>query len=98
MYKLLEIDELEKAVKRHERRRKVFVEEGLSEDEAWDLAEKMFDRDLDPMDDRRICFECAKLERNKYCTFYRDADGKPRLALRFILKRCAGFKLKEVRK
>ena len=59
----MELDELERAAKRHEKRRKRFVEEGLSEDEAYDLAEKLFDRDRDTMDDRRLCFECSNYAR-----------------------------------
>jgi hypothetical protein len=85
-------EELEKAIERHARRRKVFMEEGLSEGEAWDLAEQMFIRDQDG-DDRRLCFECNKYI-DKKCIAYRDKFDKPTQQLRFILQRCAKFKLK----
>jgi hypothetical protein len=95
----MELDELEKAAKRHEKRRKRFVEEGLSEDEAWDLAEKLFDRDRDTLDDRRVCFECSNyVDQSKVCLKMRDVLGKPQRPLRFILQRCPDFSLREVKK
>lgn len=95
----MELDELEKAVKRHERRRKRFVEEGLSEREAFDLAEKLFDRDRDTSDDRRLCFECSNYEdHSKVCLKMRDRSGKFQMPLRFILQRCPTFQLREVKK
>lgn len=95
----MELDELEKAAKRHERRRQRFIEEGLSADEAWDLAEKLFDRDRDTSDDRRLCFECSNYEdKSKACLKMRDGAGKPQRPLRFILQRCPTFQLREVRK
>jgi hypothetical protein len=95
----MELDELEKAAKRHERRRKRFVEEGLSEDEAWDLAEKLFDRDRDTGDDRRLCFECSNyVDASKVCLKMRDRAGKPQMPIRFILQRCPTFQLREVKK
>lgn len=87
----------EKEDKRLLRRAKVFQEEGVQELDALNLAYEMLIRDRDG-DDRRVCFECSKLQRNRYCTFYRDSAGKPQLALRFTLQRCEGFKLKEVQK
>ena len=91
----MELDELERAAKRHEKRRKRFVEEGLSEDEAYDLAEKLFDRDRDTMDDRRLCFECSNyVDKSKVCLKMRDRYGKPQIPLRFILQRCENFQLK----
>jgi len=88
-------EELEKAIERHARRRKTFVEEGLSEDEAWDLAEKMFDRDADPQDDRRLCFECKKYNvLMKTCPKIVDKVGRPQTPLRFVLQRCDWFELK----
>ena len=95
----MELDELERAAKRHEKRRKRFVEEGLSEDEAWDLAEKLFDRDRDTMDDRRVCFECSNyVDKSKVCLKRRDRAGKPQMPIRFILQRCPTFSLKGVKK
>ena len=91
----MELDELERAAKRHEKRRKRFVEEGLSEDEAWDLAEKLFDRDRDTMDDRRLCFECSNyVDESKVCLKMRDRYGKPQMPGRFTLQRCENFQLK----
>lgn len=84
------------AIKRHERRREVFIREGLSEKEAFDLAEKMYDRDQDPGDDRRLCFECQHYT-GKVCMKMRDKAGKYQQPLRFILQRCEFFTLKEVK-
>ena len=86
-------EELDKAIATHDRRRKVFMAEGLSEDEAWDLAERMLNRDADPQDDRRVCFEC-KNHVAKHCTAYKDRYGKPTTQPRFILQRCDYFDLK----
>jgi len=86
-------EELEKAIERHARRRQVFMEEGLCEDKAFDLAEQMFERDKDPHDDRRVCFECSHYI-GKRCMKIRDGYGKPSMPLRFILQRCDFFELK----
>jgi hypothetical protein len=86
-------EELEKAIVRHTNRRKTFMAEGLCEDQAWDLAEQMFERDKDPYDDRRVCFECVYYA-GKHCTKIIDKHGKPTMQLRFILQRCDYFKLK----
>ena len=86
-------EELEIAVTVHARRRKVFIEEGLCEEQAWDLAEKMFERDRDIGDDRRVCFECRN-HVAKHCTAYTDKFGRPTMQLRFILQRCPKFILK----
>jgi queuine/archaeosine tRNA-ribosyltransferase len=86
-------EELEKAIERHARRRQVFMEEGLCEDKAFDLAEQMFERDKDPYDDRRVCFECQHYVA-KHCTQYRDKYNRPTMPLRFILQRCDKFELK----
>ena len=95
----MELDELEKANKRHTRRRMRFEEEGLSPDEAYDLAERLFDRDHDPQDDRRLCFECSHYaDSKKVCTKLRTPDGKHKRPLRFILQRCPTFTLREVTK
>lgn len=90
-------EELEKAVKRHERRRERFVKEGLTPDEAFDLAELMFDRDLEN-DDRRLCFECDNYnDRTTTCQVTLDNRGRAQVPLRFTLQRCPQFKLKEVK-
>ena len=89
--------EFEVAVKRHERRRDVFMEEGLSEKEAFHLADLMMDRDNDSMDDRRLCFECQNYQ-DKLCIKMKDKYGKPDKPLRFVLQRCEMFQLKETKK
>lgn len=86
-------DEIDKALATHERRRKVFMAEGMCEQEAWDLAERMLNRDADPLDDRRVCFEC-KHYMGRLCTKIRDRYGKPTMQLRFVLQRCDYFDLK----
>ena len=86
-------EELEIAVTVHARRRKVFIAEGLCEDQAWDLAEAMFERDRDIGDDRRVCFECKNYVA-KHCTAIRDKFNRPTMQLRFILQRCDHFQLK----
>jgi hypothetical protein len=92
--RILNDDELTKAIVIHERRRKAFEQSGLSESMAFDLAEKMFERDHNPMDNRRICFECTNFNlQNKRCK-----DPKQRFAFPFILQRCGGFNLKGVKK
>jgi len=86
-------EELERAVKRHERRRARFMKEGLSAEEAFDLAEAMFDRDLEG-DDRRLCFECANyVDQTKLCLVTLDNRGRPQVPLRFTLQRCPQFLL-----
>ena len=92
-YKPMTEEELEKAAATHERRRKVFVSEGLCEDGAFDLADKMFERDRDIGDDRRVCFECQH-HINRLCTKIKDKYGRPTMQLRFILQRCGHFELK----
>jgi len=88
-------EELEKAVIRHARRRKTFQEEGLSENDAWDLAEQLFERDIDPLDDRRVCFECDNYNTlKKTCKKLVDKMGYQQRPLRFILQRCEFFQLK----
>lgn len=81
-----------KAVKRHQRRMEVFIAEGLTEREALDLADKMYDRDLDP-DGRRLCFECANYTVKKTCSKL-ILGGKEQRPLRFVLQRCEWFTLR----
>lgn len=86
-------EELKKSIARFDRRMETFRKEGLSNDEAYDLASAMFDRDRDIQDDRRVCFECENLA-GKVCLKMRDRYGKPQMPLRFILQRCPDFQLK----
>lgn len=86
-------EEIDKAVVRFDRRMDTFIKEGLSNDEAYDLASAMHDRDRDPQDDRRVCFECANYT-GKVCLKMKDNKGKYLMPLRFILQRCEMFKLK----
>ena len=60
---------------------------------------KLFDRDRDTMDDRRLCFECSNyVDESKVCLKMRDRAGKPQMPIRFILQRCPTFSLKGVKK
>jgi hypothetical protein len=86
-------EEIEKAVFRFDRRYKTFLGEGLCDDQAYKLAEQMYNRDLDPQDDRRVCFECSNYIA-RVCTKMRDKQGKPQMPLRFILQRCEWFDMK----
>lgn len=75
------------------RRMAKFMAEGLSHAQAEDLAGRMFDRDRDPMDDRRVCFECTHYK-DKLCHKILDKAKKPTMQLRFVLQRCDHFDLK----
>ena len=86
-------EELEKAIDTHARRRKAFMAEGLCEDQAFDLAEKMFNRDKDEDDHRRVCFECTRYVA-RHCTAYRDKFNKPTMQLRFVLQNCDRFDMR----
>jgi hypothetical protein len=86
-------EDLEKAILRFDRRYKTFLSEGLCDDMAYKLAEQMYERDLDPQDDRRVCFECNNYL-GKVCIKIKDKSGRPQMPLRFILQRCDDFKLK----
>lgn len=86
-------EELKKAVARFDRRYEAFIKEGLCSDGAYDLASAMYDRDRDPQDDRRVCFECEHYV-GKVCMNIRDRLGKPIMPLRFVLQRCEKFQLK----
>lgn len=85
--------DLDKEIARFNKRMAAFKAEGLCEDGAYDLASSMFERDRDPQDDRRVCFECENYV-GKVCMKMRDRYGKPQMPLRFILQRCPDFKLK----
>jgi hypothetical protein len=86
-------EDLEKAIDRFDRRYKTFINEGLCEDMAYKLSEQMYERDKDPQDDRRVCFECANYVSN-LCMKMRNRKGKPDMPLRFVLQRCDHFELK----
>lgn len=89
-------DEFEAAAIVHDRRQKVFEAEGLTPEDAWDLAEKMFDRDHSFHDPRRICFECTKYSmKDSTCPHHTDRSGVPKIAPnRFLLQQCGWFNLK----
>jgi len=89
------MDLLDKEIARHEKRRARFEEEGLTPDEAYDLADKLFERDRDEFDDRRLCFECTNYnDKAKTCSKIVDKLGKQQRPLRFILQRCDWFNLR----
>lgn len=79
--------------RRFSRRKKIFLEEGLCEEGAHELAYNMMMRDRDQYDDRRVCFECTNYV-GKVCMKMKDRQGKPQMPLRFILQRCDFFKMK----
>lgn len=80
-------------IERLKKRMNVFMQEGLPQDEAYDLATAMYHRDQDPQDDRRICFECKHYV-GKVCMAITDVYGKRNRPLRFVLQRCDYFNLK----
>ena len=82
-----------KEIDRFNRRMATFIKEGLCSDGAYDLASAMLERDRDPHDDRRVCFECENYVMST-CLKIRDRKGKPQMPLRFILQRCEHFQLK----
>lgn len=86
-------EQLEKAIETHARRRNTFMVEGRCEDQAFELAEQMFNRDQDPYDNRRTCFECTRYVA-RHCTAYRDRWNKPTMQLRFVLQNCDKFDLR----
>ena len=75
------------------RRMARFMADGLTHAQAEDLAGRMFDRDRDSMDDRRVCFECTG-HKDKLCHRILDKQKKPTSQLRFVLQRCDHFDLK----
>jgi len=88
-------EEIEVATAKHNRRTKAFMDAGLTREAALELADKMFDRDADPQDDRRLCFECRLFDtRNGTCPKIVDRKGKPQPALKFVLQRCDWIQLK----
>ena len=88
-------EEIVIATAKHNSRSKAFMDAGLSQDEAWKLADKLFDRDADPQDDRRLCFECRLFDaKTGTCPKIVDKKGKPQPALKFVLQRCDWIQLK----
>ena len=87
------MNDIKKEIQRFDRRMETFRKEGLCNDQAYDLASAMLDRDRDPHDDRRVCFECENYV-GKVCMKMKDKLGKPQMPLRFVLQRCENFQLK----
>jgi hypothetical protein len=78
-------------VAKHKSRMNRFIKEGLSTDQAFDLAERMFDRDREPVIDNRLCFECDHYkDLSCMCAKYE----KKMEHLRFSLRQCPDFKLR----
>lgn len=74
----------------------LFQRRGLSERDAFDHADRLFERDAE-RDDRRTCIECAQLQRDGGCRAAREGRV-PDLArtfhagsLKTTLMRCVGF-------
>jgi hypothetical protein len=88
-------EEIVVATTKHDRRTQAFMDAGLPQDEAWKLADKLFERDADPQDDRRLCFECRLFDaKTGTCPKIVDRKGKPQQALKFVLQRCDWIQLK----
>ena len=75
-----------------ERRRERFVKEGLTEDEAYDLATAMWHRD-EQETDVRVCFECTHYQKDRSCLELSTVKHKM-FPLRFMLQRCPQFNLR----
>jgi len=88
-------EEIEIASAKHNRRTQAFMAHGMTQQQAWELADKLFNRDADPQDDRRLCFECKLFDmKNGTCPKIVDKKGKPQPSLKFILQRCDWIQLK----
>ena len=88
-------EKIEIATAKHNSRSKAFMDAGLTPEAAWNLADKLFERDADPQDDRRLCCECRLFDtRNGTCPKIVDRKGKPQPALKFVLQRCDWIQLK----
>ena len=88
-------EEIEVATTKHNRRTKSFMDAGLTQDAALEMADLMFYRDADSQDDRRLCFECKKYDsKSGTCPKIVDRKGYPQRPLRFVLQRCDWFDLK----
>jgi hypothetical protein len=88
-------EEIVIATAKHKSRSKAFMDAGLARESASDLADKLFERDLDSQDDRRLCFECRIFDtKSGTCPKIVDKKGKPQPALKFVLQRCDWIQLK----
>lgn len=68
--------------------------EGIDIDEAQEAARALLERDRDPHDDRRVCFECANLD-GRFCTAAIMRNTRSKFEpVRIILQRCEGFELR----
>lgn len=80
-------------------RTNLFMRRGLREERARELAEKLGQRD-DEFDDRRMCIECAHLQRDGGCFAARQGwiQGAALYLtpVQNMLQRCAHFKLQQV--
>lgn len=85
---------LDPRVTRLERRVALFVRRGLPEGEASALAEQLLLRDAD-WDERRMCIECAHLQRDGVCFAARQGwiHGASRYLtpVQDMLQRCERF-------
>jgi hypothetical protein len=71
-----------------------FLTSGMKVSDAEDLAEQMTERDFSKDDDRRVCFECRKLNKDLTCPAMLDNRKKPLPAPWQVLRRCDYFELK----
>lgn len=83
------------ALKRLEKRIALFVRRGYDEEQASETAELLLLRDAD-QDDRRMCIECAHLQRDGGCFAARQGwiSGASRYLtpVQNMLQRCERFK------
>lgn len=80
-------------IQRHTKRQALFVRRGQSPADAYGLAEKALMRDAD-WDDRRMCIECAHLQKDGACFAARQGwlPGPRHLTPeKTILQRCHRF-------
>jgi len=82
------VDDLEKHLIRANRRYQTFIKGGMKPRDASDLVDKMFVRDTEGGDDRRVCYECRHLDRTKCLALPEKPD-------RFSLRRCTVFEVKK---
>jgi hypothetical protein len=91
----MDLKELEVAAKRHERRRRIFMRDGLSFQAAFELAEQLFDRDQDSSDDRRLCYECNHFDEKGKACLKQLSNGRPLKVELFTLRRCGLYMRRE---
>lgn len=78
---------------RFDKRVGIFMRRGLAPDTAAELADQLRDRDAD-FDDRRMCIECAHLQRDGGCFAARQGWLNAAVYLRPVhnmLQRCERF-------